>query len=45
LFLAVAAFNERAVKVYKNLGFKVIEEDVWNIRGKDYDFLIMKLDF
>lgn len=45
LYLAVATFNKRATKVYEKLGFEVIEEDVWNIRGNDYNFLIMKKQF
>lgn len=45
LYLAVAAFNERATKVYTKLGFEVIEKDIWTIREKDYEFLIMKKQF
>lgn len=45
LYLAVAAFNERAATVYRSLGFTVIEETIWTIREKDYEFLIMKKQF
>lgn len=43
--LIVAKFNNRAIKVYERLGFKVIEEFVNTIRGNDYDFLAMRLAF
>lgn len=43
--LTVAKFNKRAIKVYKKLGFKVIEEFVNTIRGADYDFMAMRLVF
>ncbi|WP_346895059.1 GNAT family protein [Clostridium sp. UBA7503] len=43
--LIVAKFNNRAIKVYEKLGFKVIEEFVNTIRGNDYDFLAMRLVF
>jgi len=43
--LTVANFNNRAIKVYEKLGFKVIEEFVNTIRGNDYDFLAMRLVF
>lgn len=43
--LTVAKFNNRAIKVYEKLGFKVIEEFINTIRGNDYDFLAMRLTF
>lgn len=43
--LTVVKFNNRAIKVYEKLGFKVIEEFVNTIRGNDYDFLAMRLAF
>lgn len=43
--LTVAKFNERAIKVYEKLGFKVIEEFINTIRGVDYDFQAMRLEF
>lgn len=43
--LTVAKFNNRAIKVYEKLGFKVIDEFVNTIRGNDYDFLAMRLVF
>lgn len=43
--LTVAKFNKRSIKVYEKVGFKFIEEIVNTIRGNDYDFLIMRLEF
>lgn len=43
--LTVAKFNKRAIKVYERLGFEIIEEFVNTIRGNDYDFLAMRLEF
>ncbi len=43
--LTVAKFNKRAIKVYEKLGFKIIEEFVNTIRGNDYDFMAMRLEF
>jgi len=43
--LTVAKFNNRAIKVYEKLGFKVIDEFVNTIRGNDYDFLAMRIIF
>jgi len=43
--LTVAKFNKRAIKVYEKLGFKIIEEIVNTIRGNDYDFIVMRLEF
>lgn len=43
--LTVAKFNKRAIKVYEKVGFKFVEEIVNTIRGNDYDFLIMRLEF
>lgn len=43
--LTVAKFNKRAIKVYEKLGFKVVEEFVNTIRGADYDFMAMRLEF
>lgn len=45
LGIAVADFNKRARRVYEKLGFELIEEDVWNIRGNDYKFIIMEKNF
>lgn len=41
--IAVAEFNVRAQKVYKTLGFEVVGDDIWNIRGEDYKFIYMKM--
>lgn len=43
--LTVAKFNKRAIRVYEKLGFKVVEEFVNTIRGNDYDFMAMRLEF
>ena len=43
--LTVAKFNNRAIKVYEKLDFKVIDEFVNTIRGNDYDFLAMRIIF
>lgn len=43
--LMVAKFNKRAIRVYEKLGFKVVEEFVNTIRGNDYDFMTMRLEF
>jgi len=43
--LTVAKFNNRAIKVYERLGFKTIFELVNTIRGNDYDFIAMRLEF
>lgn len=43
--LMVTKFNKRAIRVYEKLGFKVVEEFVNTIRGNDYDFMTMRLDF
>lgn len=43
--LTVAKFNKRAIRVYEKVGFKFVEEIVNTIRGNDYDFLIMRLEF
>lgn len=45
LGIAVADFNKRARRVYEKLGFKFVEEQVWNIRGNDYKFIIMEANF
>ena len=43
LNLGVVKFNERAIKLYERVGFVIEEEDVWNIRGNDYEAVIMGL--
>lgn len=43
--LTVAKFNIRAIKVYEKLGFKPLFDLVYTIRGKDYDFVAMRLEF
>lgn len=43
--LTVAKFNTRAIKVYERLGFNPLFDLVNTIRGKDYDFMAMRLEF
>lgn len=44
LMLAVAKFNQRAVKVYQKLGFEISEEYLQKTNGGEYEFYKMKLD-
>lgn len=44
LMLAVAKFNQRAVKVYQKLGFKILEEYLQKTNGGEYEFYKMRLD-
>ena len=44
LMLAVAKFNQRAVKVYQKLGFKILEEYLQKTNGGEYEFYQMRLD-
>ena len=41
--LRVAAFNERAIKVYKRLGFVEVERFVNRTNGGEFDFIRMEL--
>ena len=43
--LLVAKFNERAIKVYERLGFRVINEFVWNVNGGEYEFVDMEMSW
>lgn len=45
LELAVADFNQRAIKVYENVGFKKKGEFENEIRGNMYNFIIMYKDW
>ncbi len=45
LELAVADFNKRAIKVYEKAGFKRKGNFQNNIRGEDYNFIIMEKDW
>lgn len=42
IMLAVAKFNERAIKVYEKIGFKQVEEYFQETNGGKYKFLKMK---
>ena len=40
--LSVATFNERAIRVYKNAGFKVIHTFMQPTNGSEYEFVKMR---
>ncbi|MCR8850322.1 GNAT family N-acetyltransferase [Rossellomorea sp. SC111] len=42
--LSVATFNERAINVYKKVGFKALETFTQETNGSRYEFLKMKYD-
>lgn len=44
IWLSVANFNRRAVKVYKRMGFKYVTEKVRKANGGEYIFIIMNND-
>lgn len=41
LSLLVAKFNKRAIHLYTQLGFYVVEEFEWHVNGGNYDFVAM----
>lgn len=43
--LMVAKFNERAIKLYKNIGFEKTEEFTSESNGKEVEFLVMEKQF
>ncbi len=43
--LLVAKFNKRAIRVYEKLGFKIIEEFVWNVNGEEKEFIAMRKEW
>ncbi|RLQ94574.1 GNAT family N-acetyltransferase [Falsibacillus albus] len=45
LELAVAHFNKRAIKLYEKAGFKRKGDFQNNIRGENYNFIIMEKDW
>ncbi|MDX8342566.1 GNAT family protein [Rossellomorea sp. YZS02] len=45
LELAVADFNERAIRTYEKEGFRVRDEFMNEIRGQEYRFVIMAKDW
>ncbi|MEI5909355.1 GNAT family protein [Bacillus spongiae] len=45
LELAVVEFNKRAIKVYEKAGFKRKGDFQNNIRGENYNFIIMEKDW
>lgn len=42
IYLLVAKFNKRAIKLYSNLGFEILEEFIWNVNGEETEFIEMK---
>jgi len=42
LYLLVAKFNERAIKIYERLGFEVTEEFTWFVNGEEKEFYEMR---
>ena len=42
--LSVAAFNERAIRVYERAGFRRVEVFTHHTNGGDYPFLLMTLE-
>ena len=40
--LLVAKFNKRAIRVYDKLGFKIIDEFIWNVNEEEKEFLVME---
>lgn len=45
IFLLVAKFNSRAIKVYEKLGFNQTDEFVWNVNGEVKEFIEMKKEY
>lgn len=43
--LLVAKFNKRAIKVYEKLGFKNIDEFIWNVNGEEKEFIAMRKSY
>jgi len=40
--LLVAKFNRRAITLYEKLGFKTIDEFIWNVNGEEKEFIAMR---
>lgn len=45
LNLYVAKFNKRAIRVYEKVGFRITEQLILKLRGKDYGFIGMRIEF
>ena len=43
IMLAVAAFNQRAIRVYERLGFQAVETYMQKTNGGGYEFIKMKM--
>lgn len=42
VMLAVATFNKRAIRLYENIGFQVIEEYMQKTNGGEFEFVKLK---
>ncbi|WP_346847154.1 GNAT family N-acetyltransferase [uncultured Clostridium sp.] len=42
LDLLVAKFNRRAITIYERLGFKTIDEFIWNVNDEEKEFIAMR---
>lgn len=42
VMLAVASFNQRAIRLYEKIGFKYIDKYIQHTNGKDFEFIRMK---
>lgn len=42
IWIFVAKFNNRAIKIYKKLGFKITYEFVWKVNGEETGFIEMQ---
>lgn len=43
--LLVATFNKRAIRVYEKLGFKKIDQFMWQVNNEDKEFIVMRKVF
>lgn len=42
IMLGVALFNKRAIKLYENIGFIILDQYIQKTNGGEYDFIKMK---
>jgi len=42
VMLAVASFNQRAIRLYEKIGFKYIDKYIQHTNGNDFEFIRMK---
>lgn len=43
--LFVAKFNKRAIRIYEKLGFKTIDEFIWNVNEEEKEFIAMRKNY